>query len=72
MRDVSTYHIVSNDVGVILAVYGSSLLSIAKEFSDKVRQESGCPTYINTMFSSIRPHVGQTIDKSSVVGYYIG
>ncbi len=66
MRNVSTYHVVCNEVGVILAVFGSSLLSMAKEFSSKVGHESGCPTYINTMFSSIRPHVGQTLDMEDM------
>ena len=47
--DFRTSHVVSNEVGTILGVYGSALLAEAQELARRIEYESGCPTYLHSV-----------------------
>lgn len=59
-----TWHVVSNEVGTILGVYGEALLSEAQESARRISYESGCRTYLHHVFCD-RPHVGGSISMAN-------
>jgi hypothetical protein len=61
-----TYHIVSNELGVILAVYGEALLSEAQSKAKYIQTITGGFTYIHTVTNKKQPHVGQSISMRNV------
>ncbi len=63
------YHVVSNDIGNILAVYGEKLLSEAQEKARSIEHSTGCKTYLHSgQYSSYqnRPHVGMSISMRGI------
>lgn len=64
-----TYHIVSNEIGNVLAVYGEALLSEAQEKAHKIQNDTGCVTYLHHIKVANyknKPHVGQTISMKGI------
>lgn len=61
-----TWHVVSNEVGIILGVYGEALLSEAQESARKISRESGCLTYLHHVLGE-RLHVGDLISMENAV-----
>ncbi len=67
---MAVWHVVSNEVGEVLGVYGSALLSQAQDLAKCVQIQTGCLTYLHHIECSwrARPFVGQTISmKNSAV-----
>jgi hypothetical protein len=59
-----TWHVVSNEVGTILAVYGSALLSEAQEKARVIERQTGCATYLHSIVGD-RPSVGGSISMKN-------
>ena len=58
---MSTWHVITNETGTILGVYGEALLSDAQSLARRVERETGCATYRHTIENSRRPSVGESI-----------
>lgn len=70
MNTELTYHAVSNAEGLVLAVYGSALLSEAQEKARVIGSTTGCATYLHSVKVAdykLRPRVGQTISMKGIV-----
>jgi hypothetical protein len=57
------WHVLSNDAGTVLAVYGGALLSMAQEKAREIEHATGCPVYRHTIMGT-RPHVGSSISMA--------
>lgn len=57
------WHVVTDGVGTILAVYGEALLSDAQALAGSVENRTGCRTYLHSgeYGDAPRPRVGQTM-----------
>lgn len=66
---MATWHVVSNEEGQVLAVYGEALLSEAQEKCRRLEREFGLPIYLHsgTYADGNRPRVGQTISMKNAV-----
>jgi hypothetical protein len=53
-----TWHVVSNEDGVVLGVYGEALLSMAQECCQRIEAETGLHAFLHHIVSTNRPHVG--------------
>ena len=60
------WHVVSNEVGEILAVYGEALLSEAQALAGSVENRTACRTYLHSVECGTRPRVGQSISMKGV------
>lgn len=60
-----TWHVLSNEVGTILAVYGSALLADAQEKARSIEHQTGCFVYRHTITGN-RPRVGGSIGMTGV------
>ena len=61
---ILTYHVVSNEVGTVLAVYGSALLNDAQQKAASIEHSTGCKTYLHKVGVTdytLRPRVGCSI-----------
>lgn len=68
MKAILEYHVVSNEVGTILAVYGAALLSEAQEKARVIERTTGCKTWLHNVGVSDyrnRPRVNQTISMKN-------
>jgi hypothetical protein len=54
------YYVLSNEVGTILAVYGSALLSMAQDKAATIERQTGCKVILHSIISN-RPVVGGSI-----------
>jgi hypothetical protein len=55
------YHVLSNDAGVILAVYGEALESKARDMQLQIIQEFACKVLYHHVWSATRLKVGGSI-----------
>ncbi len=66
------YHVVSNDVGTILAVYGEALEQMARDFADAMVRSHG-PVVLHTIscpdHPGQKPRVGYSISMKGTVGF---
>jgi len=63
------YHTVLNEVGTVLGVYGSALLSEAQEKARFIEASTGCRAYLHSIKVSDyknRPRVGNSISMSGI------
>ena len=57
-RQAFTWHVVSNEEGMVLGVYGEALLSMAQECCREVERQTGMLAFLHKIVSTNRPHVG--------------
>ena len=62
---IFTWHVVSNEVGTILSVWGEALLADAQRAAKAIQEKTGCATYLHHIKGD-RPHVGQSISMKGV------
>lgn len=68
-ESVFTYHVISNEIGTVLAVYGEALLNEAQGKARSIGDASGCKTYLHHIKVSSykdKPRVGQTISMKGM------
>lgn len=63
----NTWHVVSDEVGTVLAVYGSALLDDANKKGCEIIRSTGAATYLHSIRCSTRPSVGQSISMKGAV-----
>ena len=62
---MAVWHVVSNEEGLILAVYGQALLAAAQESARSIGYKTGCLTFLHTIEGN-RPSVNGQISMKNV------
>lgn len=66
MKTTPAWHVVSDEDGLVLAVYSNGKLAAAQEAARSYEYYSGLRTYLHFIVCNARPSVGQSISMKGV------